>query len=108
MAYCADHGIPHSEFLEWEAVDRAKALAWMLEKGERCALCGTAPWEWEQDKFAYEPVDHFCKGCYLKHVASEEKRLPGTTIELTRLSPQDKARRKLAEQKKLREARKRD
>jgi hypothetical protein len=81
IAYCYEHGIPHSEFLEWLNEDRAKALAFMLEKASRCEMCGTADWEWAENQHAYEPVERFCMGCYLKHMANEDnKSLPGTTI----------------------------
>lgn len=98
MSLCSEYGIPHSEFLSWDAEDRVKALAFALEKGERCTLCGTAPWEWEENKFAYTPQDHYCHGCYLKTVATEgQGRLPGTTVELTKLTPAEKARRAIRE-----------
>lgn len=81
MSYCHEHGIPHSEFLSWSPEDRAKTLAFMMEKAARCDLCGTAEWEWEADRRAYEPVEKFCMGCYLKHIADEGSgNMPGTTI----------------------------
>ena len=83
MSYCYDNGIPHSEFLDWLPEDRAKALAFMLEKSARCDMCGTAEWEWEADRFAYTPVEKHCHGCYLKHMAGEEgAQMPGSTITL--------------------------
>jgi len=98
MSYCHERGIPHSEFLDWEPEDRAKALAFGIEKNERCTLCGTAPWEWEDNKFAYEAGEHFCRGCYIKNVASEgQARLPGTTVELVKATPQQKAKSQLKE-----------
>lgn len=106
LSLCAEFHIPHSTFLSWSAEDRAKALAFQIEKGERCTLCGTAPWEWEDNKFAYEAGEHFCRGCYIKNVASEgQGRLPGTTVELVRSTPQQKAKAQLREQAR---ARKRD
>lgn len=61
-------------------------------------MCGTAPWEWEDDKYAYETEDRFCMGCYLKEVASgDRKRLPGTTVELVKLTKTQKAKRLIAE-----------
>jgi len=81
MAYCNEHGIPHSEFLDWPPEDRAKALAFLMEKGLRCDMCGTAEWEWDADRRAYEPVEKFCMGCYLKHMADEGGgQMPGTSI----------------------------
>lgn len=82
MSFCVERGISHTEFLSWSAEDRAKTLAYILEEAERCTLCGTAPWEWEENPFAYEPTEKFCKGCYQKEVSSHGDQLPGTTIEL--------------------------
>lgn len=96
LSYCAEKGIPHSEFLEWDPEDRAKVLAYMVEKAERCDMCGTAPWEWDLDKRAYEPVEKFCMGCYLKHMANEgNSSLPGTTITLAPGRGQQAAKRLL-------------
>jgi hypothetical protein len=81
MSFCNEHGIPHSEFLGWDPEDRAKALAFVFEKSMRCELCGTAEWEWDADRRAYEPVEKICMGCYLKHMAEEGGGLmPGTSI----------------------------
>jgi hypothetical protein len=81
MSFCNEHGIPHSEFLEWSPEDRAKALAFLMEKALRCDMCGTAEWEWDADRRAYEPVEKFCMGCYLKHMADEGGgQMPGTSI----------------------------
>lgn len=83
MTYCAEHGVPHSVFLGraveaggpvWLATDRAKALAWMLERGSNCSRCGTPRWEWDADALAYEPVEEYCHGCYLLAIAEEEAR----------------------------------
>jgi hypothetical protein len=81
MSYCYEQGIPHSEFLDWTPEDRAKVLAFMLEKASRCDMCGTAEWEWDADRRAYEPVEKFCMGCYLKHMANEGGgSMPGTNV----------------------------
>lgn len=85
LGYCVDHGIPHSEWLEkWSPEDRAKVVAYLVESAERCDFCGTAPWEWDENKYAYEAVDHFCPGCYQKSVFSsgESNSLPGTNVKL--------------------------
>lgn len=85
LGYCVDHGIPHSDWLEkWDAEDRSKVVAYLMEQAERCDFCGTAPWEWEENRFAYEPEDHFCQGCYYKSVFSdsESQSLPGTNVRL--------------------------
>jgi hypothetical protein len=58
--------------LEWEAEDRAKLVAHLLEQGSKCQSCGTAAWEWEEDRYAYEPSVHQCWGCYLKEFARDD------------------------------------
>lgn len=89
MAYCFERGIPHSEFLSWEPEDRAKVLAFAVEQAERCVMCGTANWEWEENRFAYTPVEEMCQGCYQKGVFSdsESKPLPGTNVKLVPTTP---------------------
>lgn len=65
----------------------------MLERADRCQLCGTAGWEWEEDPGAYTPVFHTCPGCRLKDVLNDDPNTPkgkGTTI---RLVPQRVAER---------------
>lgn len=100
MAFCNASGIPHSEFLEWDPTDRSKALAYELYKSSRCALCGTSPWEWEEDRFAYEVREVHCMGCYMKQTYSESlgKTLPGTTVELTKSTLVERAKREMSEQ----------
>ena len=95
--------MPHSEFLAWDVDDRAKAIAFMLNEQEKCALCGTADWEWEEDRFAYEPVLHQCWGCYYKSVYYDSlgKPAPGTTVELQKVTPMMQAQREVREQKEL-------
>jgi hypothetical protein len=90
MSYCHDRGIPHSKFLEWEPEDRAKVLAYTLEYAGRCQLCGTAGWEWEENKFAFTAVEEFCQGCYQKQVFSDQQgsSLPGTNVKLIPTTPQ--------------------
>jgi hypothetical protein len=90
MSYCFEHGIPHSKFLDWDPEDRAKTVAYALESGQRCQMCGTAPWEWEENKFAYTAMDEFCKGCYQKSVFSDQQgsSLPGTNVKLVPTTPQ--------------------
>lgn len=105
MSWCKDAGIPHSEFLRWDVDDRAKILAFMLEEGTKCALCGTAEWEWDEeqggDRRAYEPVERFCMGCHLKDIASDGQMTPGSSITLiatrTRAYAQDLVRRMKAD-----------
>lgn len=94
MSFCNENGIPHSEFLDWDPVDRAKALAFALEASERCTLCGTAPWEWEENPHAYDAGEKFCKGCYIKQTTSDssDSRTPGTTVTLFRNTKQRQAK----------------
>lgn len=106
MSYCFETGISHSEFLEWTPEDRAKILAFQLEKSLRCQMCGTAPWEWDEkqggSKYAYEPEHKFCKGCYIKNVSAQtEDTMPGTTVTLVKLSKTEKARRLVGIKKRL-------
>lgn len=69
--------------MNWEPEDKAKAIAFRLEDSSRCQMCGTADWEWEENKFAYEPVSHFCRGCYLKDTHQKDgQTLEGTTTVL--------------------------
>jgi len=83
VAWCSDHGLPHSTLFSWDEDDRAKLAAYLLESGEKCQMCGTAGWEWEEDRYAYEPITHQCWGCYMKDRATDENdRLPGSTITL--------------------------
>lgn len=71
MAYCAPLGLPHSRFLAWDDEDRAKALAWKIEEATNCPSCGTAEWEWDEDRIAYIPVEKICRGCEIKELVSE-------------------------------------
>lgn len=58
-------------------------MAYLLESGAKCQQCGTADWEWEEDRFAYEPVSLQCHGCYLKAVAHDDASdVPGTRVAL--------------------------
>lgn len=77
-----DKGIPHEKFLEWEPESRAKVIAYLLEQADTCQLCGTARWEWEENRYAYDVEEVFCPGCYRKEVSTEGDKLPGTRIEL--------------------------
>jgi len=90
MSYCHEKAIPHSVFLEWEPEDRAKVLAYIMESNERCTLCGTAGWEWKDNKFAFTAVEEFCPGCYMKAIFSEQQgsSLPGTNVKLVPTTPQ--------------------
>lgn len=101
LDFCNEAGIAHSAFLAWDPADRAKALAFRLHKGQLCPLCGTAPWEWEPcqggRRFAYEPIERYCHGCYLKAVGGEgSPASPGITIDLAPTGTPEAARRYVA------------
>ena len=40
-------------------------------------MCGTAAWEWEQDRFAYMPVHTTCAGCAAKDLLRDDSERPG-------------------------------
>lgn len=84
MRFCKEAGIPHSELLAWSMEDRAKMLAFSAEEATRCVMCGTAEWEWEDNQYAYAPIEQHCRGCYLKRMAEDDSgtSLPGTTVNL--------------------------
>lgn len=104
MLICSEMGIPHSEFLEWLPEDRSKAVAFQIEKNSKCAMCGTAEWEWEENKHAYEPIAKLCMGCYIKEVASEDTmQQPGVTMSLAPTSTVASAKR-MVMMKRLQEA----
>ena len=90
MSYCFERGIPHSKFLKWDPEDRAKTIAYALEQGLRCNMCGTALWEWEENRFAFTAIDEFCQGCYQKAIFSDTQStsLPGTNVKLVPTTPQ--------------------
>lgn len=98
MRFCNDKGIRHSKFLKWSQDDQAKALAYLFEDAERCPMCGTADWEWQGNKHAYEPVLKTCLGCYYKEVAREGQDIgPGVTVSLEKPGTMQSAQRQVAE-----------
>lgn len=110
MSYCYEKAIPHSKYLGWDPEDRAKVVAYIMESNTRCSLCGTAPWEWEENKFAYTAVDEFCKGCYQKSIYkdTESNSLPGTNVRLIPTTPILKAKMVVSAKKRAARARRRD
>lgn len=89
LGYCVDRGIPHSKYLEqWSAEDRAKVVALLLERSERCSMCGTSPWEWDPaqggHKHAYDPEHQICLGCQRKELLRDdtEKAPAGSSVVL--------------------------
>lgn len=100
MEWCADHGVPHSEFLAWDEVDRAKLLAFILESRGRCSSCGTSGWEWDEDPNAYEPMRHMCRGCMILYAAEEDNdRSLGSRMVLV---PRKRAKEIAAQPKRIR------
>lgn len=104
MRVCSQYGIAHSKFLDWSIEDRNKAMAYVLEDGSRCQMCGTAEWEWDPDqggkRLAYEPVEKICWGCYYKHMAGEgEASMPGSSVTLVPTTGVEYARSLVARQK---------
>lgn len=98
MRFCNDNGIPHSAFMEWDREDQAKALAYMFEDAERCSMCGTADWEWQDNRNAYEPVLATCLGCYYKEIIREGQDIgPGVTARLERPGTMQAAQRAVAQ-----------
>jgi hypothetical protein len=95
MSVCEKYSIPHSTFMAWDEVDQAKALAFLLHASEKCSLCGTAEWEWDEDqggsRFAYEPVEKVCMGCYKKHDMGEGG--PGAFVMLEPTGTPESAKR---------------
>jgi hypothetical protein len=93
---------------QWSGEDRSKVVAYLMEQAIRCDMCGTAPWEWEENKFAYEAIDHFCKGCYLKSIfsTSESESLAGTNVQLIPVTSQRLAERQVNEEKRRQRMRK--
>lgn len=75
--------MPHSELLAWSEEDRSKLMAFLVEDAAKCQTCGTSPWEWEEDPFAYEAVTMRCEGCARKEFAREDSNeQAGTRIAL--------------------------
>jgi hypothetical protein len=101
ISYCVDKGIPHEQFLDWEPESRAKVIAYLLEQSGSCQLCGTAGWEWEENKYAYDVQEVFCPGCYRKEVSAPGDKLPGTRIELVPATKELRDQQYLAHQRRM-------
>jgi hypothetical protein len=64
-------------------------------------LCGTAEWEWEEDKRAYAPLEHFCMGCYIKNVYADSiDNAPGVTVRLSPTGTIEHAKRVVKERRR--------
>lgn len=56
-------------------------MAYLAEEAKRCSQCGTATWEWEENKWAYEAATYTCQGCLRLDAAREDfKPGPGTRM----------------------------
>ncbi len=74
-----------------------------MEKGLHCVLCGTANWQWEENRFAYEAVETTCRGCYVKETVSRDSdRNAGVTVELRPTGTREAAQRRVAARNKAR------
>jgi hypothetical protein len=73
VAYCADHGIPHSAFLSWSERDQDLALAHEVRAGDRCPGCGV-PADLMGVAGAFTVVSRGCVQCELK--AQVEATIP--------------------------------
>ena len=83
VAWCADHGLPHSTLLEWDPEDRAKLMAHLMEQSYICQSCGTSRLEWDEDMDAYEAVVTMCRGCLIKDAAQDDAPdIPGARVTL--------------------------
>lgn len=87
MAYCGPRGIPLSRFLQWPVDDQVAALGWLAEDRLRCPHCGTAEWEWEEDRDFAHAEARVCPGCNaigLERKAWEKSAefMPGLSIRL--------------------------
>ena len=83
VEWCTEHGLPHSTLLGWSDEDRAKLTAFLLERSARCQMCGSAEWEWEENRNAYVAQERVCMGCMLKDRAGDtQEHSPGGRIVL--------------------------
>lgn len=64
----------------------------VLERAEKCPMCGTSDWEWEADPYAYVPMPHRCKGCMLKETLADDEDTKGKGVTI-RLVPKKLAAR---------------
>lgn len=65
MRVCREWRITHSELLSWSALDREKALAYVVHEGRRCKECGIHPEDWptEVEDPPFEVEANRCFGC---------------------------------------------
>lgn len=51
-------------------------VAHALEAATRCGMCGTAEWEWLEEKFPYMPIQRVCQGCQAKDLMRDDHQRP--------------------------------
>lgn len=103
MDYCGPIGLPHSQFLSWSEGDQDAALAWMLDKAEKCGRCGSYPGEWVDEKGRkVQPPPmfartHQCLGCVTIRatedliLAGNKQKMPaGMDVYLSREPPPER------------------
>jgi hypothetical protein len=70
----------------WLEADRAKVIAYVLERALQCPMCGTSEWEHAEDPNGYEAVFVTCPGCAkkdrLREESEEASTQPGTHVQL--------------------------
>lgn len=80
MGYCGPRGLPLSQFLSWDELDQAMALAWQVRQDETCSGCGVHPEVWDEDRGGHPDAlrleGRICRTCEI--AASDERELaPG-------------------------------
>lgn len=48
-------------------------VAVLLEKSEQCDMCGTSPWQWDEDMQAFVATEDVCMGCYHRDIARDAR-----------------------------------
>lgn len=63
-----------------------------MENADRCSMCGTSRWQWDEDPYAFEPLFDTCIGCQKKELLSQDDtpKPAGTSV---RLFPKAEAER---------------
>jgi len=58
-------------------------VAHLIDDAQRCQMCGSAAWEWDEDRFAYHAALRMCFGCQHLDAAKEDhKPSPGMRMVL--------------------------
>ena len=70
-------------------------VAVALERADRCTMCGTAAYEWDEDPYAYEAVSFSCPGCLRRETLQEDSASgagKGVSVRLLSSAAADRAR----------------